>query len=478
MLKSLFKDSVVYTIPTVVSRGISILLVPLYTRVLTPADYGAFDMINVVASLVWLTVALEVTQAVARHYPDETSEDGKITLTSTALWFTVVTHTMFLALAQILAPFASKAVLGVDGLTPAFRLGLVHIWLNGIFIALQNQFRWELRSRQYTIMALVKVVATALASVLLTYVLRLGLIGFLLGLATGTVCGGIYGITRLTKSFRLRFDTARLRRMLRFSAPLVPSGIAVFVSNYINRFMLRHFLSLSDVGVYGVGFRLASIVSLVMIGFQTALTPLIYTHHQDAETPGSIATAFRVFVSLAAPMLLALVVFAPEILRIFSTPDFYPAYRVVMFLAPGVLLSRLYVFAPGLGIKKRTHWMLWINVGSATVNAILNWIMIPRFGYVGAAIATTIGYVCAFIAYMVISQRLYHVPHAWGRIGVAVALFLAAAYAGSQLTSIDVLSIAMKSGLVVLMTAAVLAVRLVSVDEIKRVLGTVKRRRK
>ena len=122
----------------------------------------------------------------------------------------------------------------------------------------------------------------------------------------GAFVGCVYGINGLKGSYRWIFNGERLKEMLLFSAPLVPSGIAVFVSHYIDRLMINRFLSLGDLGVYGIGFRLSSIVGLVMVGFQSALTPLIYTNYHLSDTPKQIEAIFRAFLFFAFMMFFCL----------------------------------------------------------------------------------------------------------------------------------------------------------------------------
>src|SRR5262249_49435637 len=151
------------------------------------------------------------------------------------------------------------------GMESAFQIGMVYIWLNGIFYLVQNQFRWELRSTAYAVVALLMTLVTAVVAVTLAYGLSFGLVGILYGSATGAFVGCLAGLWRLRTSIRFRFASHSLREMLRFSVPLVPSGIAVFVSLYVDRLMINHFLSLDDVGLYGIGFRVASTVGLLMV---------------------------------------------------------------------------------------------------------------------------------------------------------------------------------------------------------------------
>ena len=419
MIGAFFSDSLIYTVPALLSRGLSIFLVPLYTRVLSPVDCGVFDMLMVFGSLANLTVALEVSQGVARFYAAEEDPGKKMQYASTAFWFTLFCYTLFLVVTILLAPLLSMFIIGRADLDTVFRLGMAYVWANGIFYLMQNQFRWELRSKQYAISSIVVTLMTASLAVMLAYCLGWGLFGLLLGMLGGVLVGCFYGLFCLCSSFRCVFSKERLKEMLLFSAPLVPSGIAVFISNYIDRLMINHFLSLGDLGLYGIGFRLSSIVGLVMVGFQGALTPLIYSNYKSPDTPREIAVIFRAFLFFALMIFFGLAGFAEEILRLLTTPDYYSAAGVVIFLVPAVLMSNMYIFAPGIGIAKKTHLTIWINVGGAFANTCFNYFLIPVFGIEGAGAATLLGYVFVFTAYMRFSQRFYPVAHDWSALGKA-----------------------------------------------------------
>lgn len=434
MLRAFVKDSVIYAIPTFITRGLSLLLVPLYTRVLSPADYGSLDLLMVFASLVNLTVAMEVSQGVARFYASEQDSARKVAYASSALWFTIGSYTLFAILASCFSGTLASWIMGREGLGAPFQVGVAYIWLHGIFCLMQNQFRWELRSKHYAAVSLLVSLITASVAVWLTYGLRWGLKGLLWGMVIGVAAGVVFGIWHLRQSFGFVFDKKRLKEMLFFSAPLVPSGIAVFISTYIDRMMINHYLTVDDVGLYGIGFRLSGVVNLVMVGFRGALTPLVYTYHRETDTPLQLARIFRVFLAFALLLYLCLTLFSYDILVLMTTPKYYSASQVVMFLVPAILLSQMYIFAPGIGIAKKTHLIFWINICGATLNVFLNWWLIPFWGIRGAALATLVGSSCVFGAYMVFSQRLYSIPHDWRRILIALILIVSL---GAAILSLD-----------------------------------------
>jgi O-antigen/teichoic acid export membrane protein len=466
MLKALLRDSVIYTFSTFISRGLSFLLIPLYARVLTPADYGALDMLIVFGSIVNLTIALEVSQGVARYCSNEKDSHRRMIYASSAFWFTLLCYSIFVGVMLILAPSLSDLIMGKSGLMSVFRIGIIYLGINGVFILVQNQFRWEFNSKNYAAVSLLVSLVTAISAVTLTMLLRWGVNGMLWGMIAGVSAGSVYGLWFLRRSFRCYFSWAYLKEMLVFSAPLVPSGIAVFVSLYIDRVMISHYLSLTEVGLYGLGFRLSSIVGLIMMGFQNALTPLIYSHYAEEQTPRQLAFIFRFFIALALLMFLTLSLFTQEIIGTFFAPSYYPAKDVVVFMVPAILLSNMYIFAPGIDIFKKTHLILWINLGGAVINTVLNWLMIPHFGIVGAAVATLIGSLFVFVIYMSFSQRLYPVPHPWQKIGLAILGTAFLAYIGVRgVVTVD-WQIAFKTTLIGLNLLCLIQLNIVSLGEI------------
>jgi O-antigen/teichoic acid export membrane protein len=422
MFKQFFKDSAVYGLSSILSRGISVILLPIYTRVFSPADYGNIEILTVTAALVNLTVALEISQGVARHYSDAETKRDKIAYASTALWFTVFMYSVFVVITFLLSKPLSKWILETSYHQNILRIWALSSLTNGIFYILQNQLRWQLQSKHYSITSIVYTLASAGMTVFLILVLDYGVIGVFYGLIAGGITGSLLALIFAKGSYKLIFDWHKCKEMLSFAAPLVPSSIAVFVSLYIDRIAIKELMTFDDLGLYGIGFRFASVVGILLIGFQSALTPLIYSNYQKPNTPDELSRIFSYFLALTLPFILGLAVFSNEILIIFTTPEYYSASQVIPLLAVAILLSNMYIFAPGLSIAKKTKLIATINIISAVVNTVLNFTLIPFLGISGAALATLISHLLAFSLYMIISQRFYFVPHKWKKIIISTII--------------------------------------------------------
>ncbi len=468
MLRQFFKDSAIYGATSLLSQGISLLLLPLYTRVLSPTDYGIVDILTVFAALVNLTIALEISQGLARYFADAKTDSARTGYASTALWFTAGVYTLFAAIAYLSSAPLSQWLLEAQAREGIFRIAVLSLWGNGIFYLALNQLRWQLQPKLYGITSLVFTLVAMGVTVTLVLGFGLGVSGVLYGQLVGNSVGAALSLYFARHSYRLVFDWAKCKEMLRFSLPLVPSSVGVFVTLYIDRIAIKELMSLADVGLFGLGYRLSSLVSLLMVGFQGALTPLIYTHYRNPEAPQEVAQIFRYFVALALLLFLGLSLFAREILMLFTTPDYYGASVVVPLLVPALLLSNMYIFAPGLGIAKKTGTIAVINIVGAILNTALNLALVPILGIQGAALATLLSAAAIFLIYMAYSQKLYFVPHSWRRPGLAVLVTIGVVCVSAQVNLTLWVDIAIKSILVCITAMVFVSVGLVETGEMRR----------
>lgn len=430
MFRRFLRDSATYGIATLLTKGLALAVVPVYTRILSPTDFGSIDLLTVVGSLVNLTIALEVSQGLARFFGSTRHRASRVAYASTALWFTVAAYSTALVVGLVIADVVAPSVVrGVEG-GAAVRLAFLGMWAGGIFYLVQNQLRWELRPAAFALVSVVATVTGAAVSVLLVVVAEMGLMGLLLGQAIGNATGAALGVVAARRSYALQFDVSKLRGMLSFSLPLVPSGLGVFASLYVDRILIVGLMSISDVGVFGIAYRIASAMSLLMLGVQAALTPLIYSQHEDPETPGTLAQIFRYFTAAALLGSLAMTLFARTLVEVVAPDSYAGAAEAIPWLAPAFVLGGMYVLAPGLALSRRTGLIAVVNIIGATGMIALNLLLIPTFGIVGAAAADLAGSAVIFLAYLVLGQRTYPIPHNWHQLGGAVLVTLAAMVVG------------------------------------------------
>jgi len=427
VLKQFFKHSLIYTIGGGLYGAVPVILAPLLAQHISREGNGIIDILLIVTLLVRLTVAFEITQAVARYYAEGGTDDERQAYASTALWFAVAAYLVFGIVLTVAAAPLSELLLDGTTRAPLLRLAGLAMVGEGVFYHLQNQLKWQQMPKAHAICNTIYALVIVAATYVFLIPMQHGIDGVYEAIITGTACGTAVAWFCCRDSYRLRFDRVKLVAMLRFSAPLVPSGIAVFVAGFVDRFFIKEMLTLDDNGIYGMAYRFALVIGLAVVGVQGALTPLIYRHYKEPGTPENIVRILRVFLAVLLPIFVALALFSPELLQLFTGPAYYAGASLIPLLAASLVVSRLYLFAPGLSIAKLTIHIAAINVLAAVLNCIFNYVLIRAIGLPGAALATLISALLACVAYFVLGQPHYRIAYPWGRLGTAagVAVVLA-----------------------------------------------------
>jgi O-antigen/teichoic acid export membrane protein len=421
MLRRFFADSAVYAAAALLSQGIGLLLFPFLAHRFSPQEYGVIDILTLMAIIASLTVALEVSQGLGRHFVDA-SEQERVEYASTALLFTIGAYTVFAAISLPLAVPLTRVLL-TRGVDPSItRVAIVWMWISGIVYLGQDQLRWRARPRAYALAALTTAAVTAGSTAALVFGLDSGMVGVIIGQLLGALAAGLVVFALSRSAYALHFDRSKLMAMLAFSLPLVPSSIGVFLNGFADRLVLQHTHSLTEVGIYGVAFRIAAIVTLLLAGFQGAATPLILARRNDPGTPGELERIFRLFSAVALTVFLVVSLFADVEVHVLASAAYARADMLVPYLFMSALLFGVYIFAPGLTIARRTGTFALVGITAGLCNLGLALLLVPPLGLQGAGIATVASSAWFFALMMFFSQRHYPVGHNWMRIGSALAV--------------------------------------------------------
>jgi len=417
LLRRFIRDGAVYAASAALSRGIAILLLPLYTRFLGPAEFGMLDLLMIVATISGYLVTVEISQGLARSYAAAKTPDEKNAYVSSAARFVLFAYASFAVFGLVLAPTLAELLLESSAAKPAVLAMVFAIVANGVFFLFQDLLRWQLQPLKYAASSLTYSIVSASAGAVMVVFLHLGVVGILLGQVVGAFVGiAVAWSNGACAGWQAPFDRIRLGEMLSYSAPQVLSSLAAYSTLCADRFFIRDMLGLESVGIYGVGARVASIVALLMAGFQAGYIPTVFTSYADKETPSQMAKVFRHFIAGAIFIMLFLCAFSKELLKIFATKDFYGAWYVVPVLAGAIMLANMYIFAPGVFIERRTGIVALINVTAALLNVGLLIVLIPILGILGAAFAMVVSSFMAFLLYLWTNAHFYPLPFDWGKI--------------------------------------------------------------
>jgi O-antigen/teichoic acid export membrane protein len=426
-IKELARHSAVYGFGTLVSRFIAVLLLPVYTRYLTPADYGLIETLIALAAVMTVLLAAGVKSAFFRFYFDEPDGRGRLRVIRTSFWFTMASATAGLVAGLVLAGPISDLLFDTSDHADLVRASFVGLWVAINYEQMTSLFRVEQRSVAYLIATLINLTLTVGATLLLVVVLDEGPIGVIVGNFTGTLIVYIGLLAYRREQLGLELDRPLLREMNRFGMPLVPSALFLWILNFSDRFFLVKLSGPREVGLYSIGVRMASAIILVLAAFRTAWPAFAYSIEDDDEAKRTYSFVLTYIVLVTSWMALGLGVLAPWLVRLLTTEEFYSAERVVAPLAFAAAAFGAYIVVViGIGRARQTRSNWLISGAAAVLNVALNLLLIPKYGMIGAAIATIGAYVTLFVGMAWRAQYLYPVPYQWRRVaiagGVAIAL--------------------------------------------------------
>jgi len=429
-LKRLARHSAIYGLGGLVSRVLATLLLPLYTHYLRPNAYGRVEIVTAATAVLAIVLQLGIASAFFRFYFDAKEPPAKLTVIRTSFWFTMGMSTLGLALGVIFAaPIGHWIGLGHD--PNLVRAGAVGLWAQTNYQQLTSLFRVEERSVAYAIASVANVLITVAAMVVFVAVLHWGAIGLVAGNFTGTLV--VYAVLVVYRSEQLgrEFDRTLLRGMQKFGMPLVPSALALWTINFVDREFVVWYKGLPEAGIYSAAVKIASVVTFVMVAFRTAWPAFAYSIEDDREAKRTYAFVLTYLLTFASWVALALGALAPWWTQLLTSAHYQRAEKGVALLAfAGAVYAGYTVLAIGSGRARRTQ-LNWVVTGAgAAVNIGLNFWLIPRWGMVGASISTTAAYVTLFVGMTFYAQHVYPVRYQWRRVltcvGAAVGLTVAA----------------------------------------------------
>ena len=419
-LRRLATTGAAYTAASILSKVIAVALLPLYTRYLSPADYGAAEILFAAVVTASIIVRFGLIEAILRFYYKDDEDPAQVVAGSFSglFWLSTIGALVLLPLAgpisEALLPEAEK--LGASA-TDLVRIAIGGLWVLTMWEFMLTLFRLEERARAYFLTTILNV----LAAIALTVVLVVGLEEGARGLLVGSYAAGAAFVLVLIalqwRRLSLRFDRRLMRRLFRFGLPTMPAEVSLYLLNFVDRLIIVRSLGLAEAGLYSLGVKFAQAVNVLVRGFQLAWPPLAYSIREDEEARRVYATVVTLFVAGCAWVVAGMWLLSRWIARALADPKFFDSYEVIGLISTAVTLYALYlVLVVILGRTGRTEFNLPAAIAALVANLVLNLILVPPLGIVGAGLALVASYVVVLGLMYVFTQRLFPVPYEWGRL--------------------------------------------------------------
>jgi O-antigen/teichoic acid export membrane protein len=436
-LKRLVTTGAAYQFGDIVAKGIALVTIPLYTRHISPAGYGAANSLLTAVILTSIFLRVGVGEAFIRFYFDDEDEQRRDRIARTATATVAWTTTVASLPAIVFAGPLSRLLLGVhDPLL--IDCAIVGLWSFTNLEMAYAQLRVDERARAYVFASGANVALTVAFTVALVVVANQGARGLLLGNfgASALVVLGLWWVLR--RRFSLRVRGADLRAMLRFGLPTVPADASVYALQVADRFYIYRGYSHTAAGNYSVALQFATVVFVVVRGFQYAWPPLAYSIVSDVEASRLYALVSTYFVLATGVVVAAVALLGRWIVRLLAAPQYFGAHTALPWLALAWTLYGLYqVMIVITGRARATSRNLPAAAAGLVVNVALLLLLVPRgglnLGIAGAGIALCGAYVAMLAVMHLLTRRLFTVGFEWRRLAQLTLILAGVAVSGELL---------------------------------------------
>ena len=460
-LKTIFKDTAIYGMSSIIGRFLNYLLVPLYTAQFSAAS-GAYGVITniyayVALVLVILTFGMETTYF---RFTNKTHTDSEtvygttlIAVGSISLLFAVVVLALLSPISQLMGYGDHPDYVGVMAVTIA---------IDAFLCIPFAHLRQQRKAIKFAALKLLNIMVTILLNLIYFYFMDGKDVGYVFYI--NLVCTVMLAVCLLTEytGFRWRLDTKLLRTMLNYSWPILVLGIAGILNQTADKMLFPYIYEGSDMrsqlGIYGACSKIAMIMAMITQAFRFAYEPIVFAGIKDKDQHEMYTKAMKYFIIFTLLAFLIVVGYIDLLKYIVRNSDYWVGLKVVpIVMAAEIMMGIYFNLSFWYKVIDKTIWgAIFSGIGCAVL-LLVNIIFVPRYGYMACAWGGFAGYGVAMLASYFVGQKYYPLNYPMKDIALyvvlAIVLFFSMRGASHELPV--VLSLGLNTLLILLFAAIV-----------------------
>lgn len=407
-LKFLVKDTALYGIASALSRFLSILTVPVLTRVFSKTEFGAIDAISIFSSLVIPLIFLGMDTAVARFYFESEDEEEKKAIVTQPFIVGIITSTLFAALLYINAASICEIYLNSTDYVYEFQimsLGLPFIYITAFTMGL---LKWTFARVHFLIISIGNAALIILLTLLFVVGFKYGIVYIFYAVLIGKAIFGFLGLYFCRDHFGIISDFRYLRPLLKFGIPFTLVSFFGVLIPSMDRYFISNYLSIESLGGYALALKVTSLLLILDRGLQTAWGPFAYSIYKEkdsAETFNKVLLLVSLFLAFC---LITITTFEYPLILILGSEKYLDSHVLIPFLACAVIARSMSgITAIGIDLAKKTgYYILTYGIG-VIVTFVLMYILVNYLGLIGVALGFMVGRFTVLLIQTIISNHLY-----------------------------------------------------------------------
>ncbi|MBT8377885.1 MAG: oligosaccharide flippase family protein [Ignavibacteria bacterium] len=430
-LKELTKDTAIYGISTIVGRFLNFILVPFYTNIFAPSEYGIIQLIYAYIGILIIVCVYGLDSAFLKYAAFKDFGDEKDNF-STPFISIVVTSVVFTGVIALNTGSIGNALSIPQNYFYLIYMAAALIAFDAIGVVPFLKLRLERKAAKFSTIKIINICVNLILNIYLILFLGWGIEAILVSNLAASFVSLLLLLPTIVNFIRLRFHIPLFKRLLKFGLPYLPGGLAVMVVQVIDVPILEKLTDLGTVGIYKANYKLGIFMMLFVSMFQYAWQPFFLQNAKDPQAKEMFSKVLSYFTLVGSIILVFLSLFITDLAKIqiegysLIGSKYWAGLNIVPIILLAYLINGMYViFSAGIYIEEKSIYVPLIAGSGAIINIVANFSLIPILNITGAALATLASYLVMAAGYYFVTQKFYKVKYELRRIGkIFLAVFL------------------------------------------------------
>ena len=436
-IRSAVKNSLIYSAGNFSTKLIGLILIPLYTDQLSTAEYGILGMVEVTTQILIAVFGLSLFSAFFRWYWDKEYTKKQNSIFFTILFFVFGVSLILILTLSLFSDSFSLLLFNNSTYSYLIKLMLITAGLETVAIVPSTLIRLQEKPVLFSTGNILRLIVSLTFTIYFVAFLDKKVEGIYQAQIIGNLSYFLFLSRFIWKNIKFSFETKILKGMIYYSLPLVFSSVSGVLLSITDRYVLKFFTDLSDVGIYNLGYKMANTIKVFLVSsINLAIFPIIFKMINDPDNKRFYSKIMTYCGYVVMFAVLGLSFFGKEIIKFLAqSVDYWDAYKVIPIISFAIFFGMLKdISFIGLHLKKKTKIIASVIISVMVLNLLLNIALIPLWKSMGAAIATLFSQITYFLIIYLYAKKYYHIPYEIPKV-VKMTLLGLVLYAISLLTS-------------------------------------------
>lgn len=417
-MSKLIKNSAIYTFVLVLQNATSFFLLPLYTSYLSPTDYGITAVVSSIVGILTILFTLSLNGAANRYYFIYKNDNERLKKFWGSLFLITIINSLILGIlffvfrSILLEPFT----IGIE-FFPYLFLGLVSVSFNPAFLFFQSCIQATQNGKQFAIQNFLFFLVNLILTIIFVTVTKYGAMGVLLARAITNIIFFIVTLILFLPKISLTVHKDDLIVGFKYSLPLIPHSLFGWTYSTIDRLLINKIRTTSDVGLYNIGAQFGLLMNILTDSINKAYAPWFFEQlEQSSDGKNKIVQVSSFLIMFYSFVALGLSLFSPELISIMTTASFHQSWVSVPFIAFSCVFGGIYYVVCNSLFVKKTYLVPLVTLISAIVSIVLNIILIPSLGIIGAGVSGLASQLMTSIIVLIVSMKVESIKYKWSKM--------------------------------------------------------------